>query len=114
MPVTSPRASASQRNTPPPLSWSNVDEWVRMVAESVRLLFDGRVNTVGQVTLRTSQVTTSITDPRISPDSFVQLSPMNANAGGELGIYVVPGNGSAVINHASNGTTRTFKYVILG
>lgn len=85
-----------------------------MVAEHGRLLADGRVNTVGEVTLSLSSVTTTLTDVRIGPDSCVILSPMNSDATSETGLYIVPGDGSAVINHASNTLTRTFKYVIFG
>lgn len=84
-----------------------------MVAEAVRLIADGRINTVGEVTLTNASTTTTLTDPRISPGSFVDLSPMSADAAGEAW-SIVPGDGSAVITHASAGTTRTFKYVILG
>lgn len=84
-----------------------------MVAQSVQLLFDGRINTVGEITFTLASTTTTLTDPRISPGSFIGLSPSNSDAAAESP-FIVPGDGAAVITHTSAGTTRTFKYVILG
>ena len=117
MPVTSPRADALQRSTPAPLYGNpeNLPEWIRLVAQHVLLLADGRVNTVGEVTLTLSSATTTLTDTRINPGSFIGLEPINSDGASESPRpYAVPGDGSAVINHASNTLTRTYKYVIFG
>ena len=115
MTVTSPRQS-SRWFSKPPASWPDVNEWLTSIAASVRNIMDGKINTVGSVTLTASVASTTITDSRIGPNSAVTLTATTANAAAALATtYVTAGEGSAVITHANAvSTDRTFKYVILG
>lgn len=82
-------------------------------------LLDGKINTVSSVTLTASATTTTLTDPRITPDSHISFTPLTANAGAALaaGTFYISSrtNGSAVLAHANNAQTdRTFSYAIFG
>jgi hypothetical protein len=78
----------------------------------------GRINCTVAVTLRASQTTTTVTDPRISATSFLMWMPTTANASTaeKAGIYVsARGNGTATLTHASNAAVdQSFIMLILG
>lgn len=99
----------------------NETEHRRKLAIGVNLALTGKINAVSNLTLTPSASTTTITDQRITPTSFMHFMPQTANASAELGngtIYVPQATmlkGSAVIQHANNAQTdRTFAIVILG
>ena len=117
MPITSPRASA--RSFPSvPVVWNGpTEEWIRLVAEAVRGLQDGKILATGTVTLTASSATTTLSDRRIGPNSVILLMPTTANAAGALATTYVNArtNESATINHTSNAQSdKTFAYAILG
>lgn len=117
MPITSPRASA--RSFPSvPVVWNGpTEEWIRLVAEAVRGLQDGKILATGTVTLTVNAATTTLSDRRIGPNSVILFMPTTANAATALsGLYVsARTNESATLNHTSNAQTdRTFGYVVLG
>lgn len=117
MPVTSPRASA--RGFPVvPISWSGLtEEWVRLVAEVVRSLQDGKILATGNVTLTASAATTTLSDRRIGPNSVILLMPTTANAAAALATTYISArtNESATITHANNAqSNKTFGYAVLG
>jgi hypothetical protein len=109
----------SLRPLPPFWSSERLQEWMRMVADAVRALGDGRSNAVGNVTLSTSSASTVLSDPRIGKDSTIALMPRTANAAAEFGngtLYVgTVSDGSATITHANNAQSdRSFRYAIQG
>ena len=114
MTVTSPRSSG--RGFPlAPTYWGAVEEGLRKVAEVVNSLRDGKINSVGTVTLTANSTTTTITDARISPTSKVLPIATSATAAATTGLFVTAGTGSAVITHNSTADLdRTFSYAIFG
>lgn len=93
----------------------------RKLAKAVNRILQGKMNAVTTLTLTASVATTTLTDVRISPQSFIGFMPLTANASAEIGagtIYVLAANqtnGSAVITHANNAQTdRTFTLLIIG
>lgn len=118
MTVTSPRSTGRQFDTAP-LEWGNVTEWLRMVSSIVNDIMDGKINATGDLTLAASSATTTLTDRRIGPGSYIGLMPTTANASAEQGagtIYVSSrGKQTATVTHANNAQTdRTYRYVVLG
>lgn len=96
-----------------PVKFREVNLALREIANVVNSLRGGKINPIGDVTLALSTTTTTVTDLYCSPDSIVLLMPKDANAAAEAW-YVTPGDQSFTITHASAGTTRAFRYVILG
>lgn len=88
----------------------------RDVARTVNLLLEGRINSVGNVTLSTATTTTLVSNYYANVNSKVLLMPQSANAAAALATtWVVPSARSMTINHASaTSTDRSFGYVLLG
>ena len=93
----------------------------RDLATVVNRINAGKVNAVGEVTLTASATTTTITDPRLTPTSFLSLWPLTANAAAELDAqhpYAAEadrGLGSWVLTHRSDaGADRSFRFLIIG
>ena len=87
------------------------------ILRAIRDLFEGRSNAVGEVTLRASQTTTTVTAPNVGAGSKPQLTPKTSNAAAALASTYVStvSAGSFVITHASNAQTdKTFLWVALG
>lgn len=91
------------------------------VARGVRLLFQGKTNNTGSVTLAANVTTTTLTDPRLTVDSVVTFDPLTANAAAELAagtFYALSANRNNLtwtLTHANAASTdRTFRYVIVG
>lgn len=118
MPITSPRASALRQSLLAPLAWSGrIEEWTRKVAEVANSLRDGKINTVSTVTLTANTTTTTITDPRISANTFIGLMPTTATAQTAMGAgwRIACTEGQAVITHNNTADTdKTLQYAILG
>ena len=114
MTVTSPRSSG--RGFPlAPTYWGAVEEGLRKVAEVVNSLRDGKINSVGTVTLTANSTTTTLTDPRINPNSKISLTATTSTAAASTGLYVTAGTGSAVITHNSTAdANKTFAFAIFG
>jgi len=96
-------------------------EWLRLTAETVNGLMEGRHNGHGTVTLATSSATTTLADRRISANTKILLMPTTANAATEVGaggLYFTYPNttkGVATLNHVNSSTVgRTFSYVLAG
>lgn len=86
----------------------------RDVARAVNQILDGKINSVGSVTLDTGTTTTLVADYRCSVNSKVLLTPTSANAAAESP-WVSAAKQSFTITHASASTTdRSFGYVVLG
>lgn len=117
MPVTSPRSTA--RGLPGvPIQWNGpTEEWIRIIAQAVRNLLDGKILATGSLTLTASAATTTLSDRRIGPDSVIPLMPTTANAATALATTYVSARGdqTATITHANNAQSdKTFGYAVLG
>ena len=95
--------------------------WLRKMASVVNNLLIGKLNVGGTVTLTANVASTTLTDARLTSESFVGLVPTTANAAAEIGngtMYISETNrvnGAATITHANNAQAdRTFRYAILG
>ncbi len=91
------------------------------VARGVRLLFQGKMNNTGEITLTAGSTMTTFSDPRLTVDSVVTFDPLTANAAAELAagtFYALSANRNNLVwtlTHANAGSTdRTFRYVIVG
>jgi len=102
----------------PPAGWdANPD----LNALAIHALFDGRTDANGSFTCTLSQTTTTVSNRIVNVDDIIFLVPLDANAASEVATTyvarVTQGDADAnqfTVTHASNGTTRTFGYHILG
>lgn len=111
---------------PPPPDSANesapaLRAFARQIASAVAVLFQGKFNNTGSVTLTAGATTTVLADPRLTVDSVLQFDPLTANAAAELAagtLYVLAANrnnATATLTHANAVTTdRTFRYTIIG
>lgn len=111
-------ASANARTSIPPY-FGNDQEWKRQFANWVYAANKGQIPNTGTVTLNTNSFFTTVTDHRISSQSFVEFMPQTATAADEKasGSMYVSGmaNGALTITHASRSDAdRTFTYTIWG
>lgn len=87
----------------------------RAVAEVVNNSMNGKTNNTGNVLLRASNTTTTITDERLGFDSVILLSPLTANAAAQTPYVSTKAKGSVVITHTSTAhTDLNFDYIIVG
>ena len=88
------------------------------MAQALHELADGKVNSVGTVTLTTSSATTVVADRRVGGDSKILFTATDALAAAEIGaggFYVSSkGKETFTITHANNAGTRTFDYCVFG
>jgi hypothetical protein len=99
--------------------WESVEsEHRRKLARAINRINSGKINCTLDVTLRASQTTTVVVDPRLAGTSFLCWMPQTASASTaeRAGIYVSGrANGSAVLNHVANAAAdQIFTIVILG
>ena len=118
MAIVSPRATAKVAD-PVPIDWYDEAEHRRKLAEALNVLKQGKISSVGEITLTASQATTTLTNIAVGADSHISFMPTTANAAAEIGngtIYVSARvAGSATITHANNAQNdRTFVYAVLG
>ncbi len=106
---------------PPPVgSGGEAGLWAYLarVRDVLRGVQAGKLNCTTTVTLRASQTTTTLTDARIGPESWIGLVPLTANASTaeKAGVYVsARAEGSATLTHASSADTgQDFSVAILG
>jgi hypothetical protein len=101
-----------------PENLADAEEHRRMLARAVNRLNLGKLNGTVDLTLRASQTSTTLTDPRLAATSFLMWMPQTASASvaERAGIYVTGRTkGSAVLNHVSNAATdQTFTILIIG
>ncbi len=86
---------------------------------ALQQLAAGRSNAIGTVTLATGASSTIVTDRNCAAGSTPLLTPVNADAAGEIGngtLYIsAVANGSFTIAHANSSVTgRTFLYALQG
>ena len=104
-----------------PENHTNIQEWLRKVAQKVNALLDGKTNNVGSFTITANDTTTVVSDLRVGNESVILFMPTTANAATEIwgggGMYVssITAGTSFTVTH-SNGaqTDRTFKYTLIG
>ena len=99
--------------------WESAEsEHRRKLARAINRINSGKINCTLDVTLRASQTTTVVVDPRLAGTSFLCWMPQTASASAaeRAGIYVSGrAKGSAVLNHAANAAAdQIFTIVILG
>ena len=83
----------------------------------VNAILKGRLNVTLDVTLTANAATTTVTDARLSSQSFIGLMPKTANAAAALGTTYVSSRleKSCVLTHANNAQTdRDFTLLIIG
>ncbi len=89
---------------------------LRDTAEIVNNCVDGKLNVTGEVTLTNSATSTVVTDIRVGADSLIVFQPITADAATELAagsMYVSSqGKQTFTVTHASDTTTRTFRFAV--
>lgn len=89
----------------------------RQIVDWINRLLAGRLNATTTVTLTASATTTTLTDPRISVDSFIGLMPTTATASAAMDTVYVSArdSGSATLTHDNTADTdRTYVCLIIG
>lgn len=102
--------------TPAPLVRRDGTDHLRNGA-AINAVLRGRISATLIITLAASATTSTFSDTRISPTSFIGLMPQTAHAATALaaGIYIVTGPGQATINHASTADDdKTFTALVIG
>lgn len=99
---------------------NDVSSLIRYAADlgrAMRLLFQGKTNNTGEITLTANSATTTFLDSRLTIDSVVVFDPMTANAKADIP-YALTANRNNLqwtLTHANAASTdRTFKYLIVG
>lgn len=105
---------------PPPVgSGGETGLWAYLarVHEVIRGVLTGKLNCTTTVTLAAGATTTTLTDARIGPASFIDFMPTTAHAAtAKGGLYVsARGEGSATLTHANTADVdKTFGVIIIG
>ena len=90
----------------------------RHLAIAVNNALQGKINSIGSVTLTASSTTTTLTDPRIGGESIVLLMPTTAHAATAYVAGIWFSNvtrGAIVLNHTNSiNADQRFTYIILG
>lgn len=89
----------------------------RVVIERINRILQGKLNAVTTVTLTAGATSTTLTDSRISAESFIGLTPTTANAATATAVLRVSAktSGSATLTHNSTADTdRTYDVLIIG
>ena len=106
-----------------PVEWGNSIEHRRKLAQAINNLLQGKIFSVGEVTLAANAASTTVDDRRIGNESIILFMPLTANAARATGWNAMhvkttdfdPLNLQFTINHANNAQTdRDYRYVILG
>lgn len=91
--------------------------WLASIARTLNLVLYGKINATATVTLTPSVTTTTLYDSRIGYFSHVALEAQTASAAAAraAGLYVVPGQRSAVITHPSDAAVdQLFSVLVIG
>lgn len=91
----------------------------RDVAQAVNSILQGKINSVGTVTLTAGAGTTTVSNPLVTKNSVILFAPQTAHAAAIALPYVLKSNitegASFVITHANDANgDKTFSLVILG
>jgi hypothetical protein len=103
----------------PPISEINPDdvEHRRQIVRAINDILQGKLNATNSITLTANSATTTLTDARISANSYIGFQPTTANGAAALGgLYVsAQQKGSATLTHTNNAQTdKSFKILIIG
>ena len=93
------------------------DPTPRQLAQAINLATDGKLNSVGGVTLTENVTTTVLLDKRMGVDSVLLFIPTSANAAAIIASIYVSSKGkeTATITHTSDANTdKTYDYIIIG
>ena len=103
---------------------ANDVEHRRKLARGINTLLKGKMNAVTSITLQPNSATTTLTDERITSNSFIGFMPTSASAAianptiwvsGRKPADLVGTKGTATINHANTADTdKTFVLLIIG
>lgn len=99
-----------------PVTWRNVGDHLRRVANAINQILDGHTNNAGSVTLTASATSTVVTDARAGTDSVIVFMPTTANAAtAAASLYVsARTSGQFTLTHASNAAVdQDFEYALL-
>lgn len=87
----------------------------REVAVAVNALLDGKVNSVGQVTLAQGASETQIHDRRISAQTVLLLCPLTQSAAVEVWYVSSRASGVVTVSHTNTADAdKHFAYTIFG
>lgn len=91
----------------------------RQLAHAINRTMAGKLNANAAVTLTANATSTTLTDPRLGPNTAILFMPQTANAAAAKASLFVPSatqtTGSAVINHASSANAdQTFTLLLIG
>lgn len=90
--------------------------WLRKMFLVMGQMQQGKLNAVGSATLTASVTSSTLTDARISSESWIGLTPRSSGAAANVtSLYVAAlGNGTASIAHASTTAVMNVDYCIIG
>jgi hypothetical protein len=101
--------------------WIDLNTWLLRLHDAFRIVKNGKLDCVTEVTLTANAATTVLTHILLAPESWIDFDPTTANAAAEKAagtMYVLEANrstGSFTITHANNAQEdRTFKVLIIG
>ena len=103
---------------PVPITHNDDQHHRRLISQALRELSNGKINSVGSVTLTASSATTVVVDHRVGGDSKIFFTPTDALAAAEFGaggMYVsAKGKGTFTITNANTSGSRSFDYAVFG
>lgn len=109
--MTTPAFPGVERDSP------NEKQHRRSIAGVLNRVNAGKFNATGELTLRPSETTTTLTDVRLTPTSYVGLMPLTAAAAAAApyALEADRGRGEWTFTHDSDAATdRSFRYLIIG
>lgn len=107
----------------PPYNRVDITDWAIYATNTINNSLNGKTNNVGNVTLHTSTVSTTVTlaHGRLGIDTVILFEPTTANAAGEMAAGTMwvstknPATGKFVITHASGASVdRSFNFILVG
>lgn len=100
-----------------PPSLESLARWAQAVFVTLNRILLGKLNCTGDITPTASSLTTTLTDSRITANSYIGFMPQTESAKNAKSTLYVSArtSGSATLTHALDITTdRTFTYCIIG
>ena len=100
-----------------PEQFADEKEHRRHLARAVNRINGGKFDCTVDATLRASQTSTTLSDPRIGATSHLMAMPLSASAQAAQGSiwYSNPMKGQITVNHASSAEVdQNFRFAILG
>lgn len=99
----------------------SVKRLFRSLATILNRVLVGKINAVVEVTLTANAATTTLTDARLTINSFIAFDPVTANAAAELAagtLYVLSANrrnGAFTLTHSNAvSADRSYKAIVIG